>query len=1111
MDKLLESLRKEKIHISLIENDLKIKFNGTKLPDHILQAIKSNKEALKSYLRANQNAKTKLEIAKIQESDQGYPLSSSQSRLWVTCQIDEASLAYNMSFSARLNIKDKSKFIQAINAVVDRHEVLRTVFAENENGELRQWILKREELGTFLTTIDLRKEKEAEVLAKNYVSEDARKQFDLEKGPLLRALLIQLSEDEFLFYYNMHHIICDGWSLNVLSQDVMRYYEASMLNKTEAFDPLKIQYKDYASWQINRMEQEDFAASKLFWNAKLEGELPKISLPSTLKRPKVKTFNGKSIGITFPRALTTDLHKFIKENGGSLYVVLVSALKTLMHKYSGEEDIILGAPVSGRNNVLLEDQIGFYLNLLILKSHVNPKENYKQFYSRIRSEMIASFEHQDYPFDMLLNEIDVERDPGRSPIFDILIDYHGVSEAIHSVEKEGLVNQKEILVKYDLEFHFYEVEDTIQMLLNFNTDIYEQSVMENLGIHFLNFLKQIELKSPIGEIDLKTAKEKGQLKLLEHGSDSSLAYPNLIENFYAQTLKTPQAVALEYGDTSMNYEELEALSNQIAYGLIHEYKIKPNDVVALHFETNHLTVASILGVLKTGASYLFLDTTMPVERKYFILKNSSANLVITETDYLFDLTDYEGALFSIDVEFNAEWNKDHLNLIDEAGIAYIIYTSGSTGVPKGVRIGHVALMNYLLWAKGFYSDNKMIELNFGLFTTLAFDLTVTSLFLPLISGNRLKVIEKNEVSRMIQDYIGSDLNCIKLTPAHINVLANFTTDQTVLNTVIVGGDVLLPQQVEILRRINPDMHIYNEYGPTETTVGCTVYKLSTQQYENIPIGKPIDNTRVQILNESLQPQPIGLTGEIYLSGKGLAEGYHGLNELNAERFIKRENQECIYKTGDLGRWLPNGELAYIGRIDNQVKLRGYRIEINEIISNLLKKQTIQEAAVLLKEMPTKEKELVAYIVSEEKENISDIRSFLSDKLPLYMIPGYFVQLEKLPLTNNGKIDTQKLISIEKDALASGVEYLAPSDELEFKLVAIWEEILLREKIGMNDDFFVLGGNSLLAIKLVNAYQRAFNIKVSLTDVFAKSLIKDHVEFFSQDVNQKEEHIETFEF
>ncbi len=1111
MDRLLESLRKENIHISLEENDLKIKFNGTKLPEDLVKEIKANKQALVDYLKANESAKKKVEIPVIEESNNGYSLSSAQSRLWVLCQFEEASVAYNMSFSTKLTIESESKFIQALYAVIDRHEILRTVFVENKEGELRQFIGQREAMNPFLQVLDLHEEMEAELLANQYMVDDVKKPFDFINGPLLRAMLIRIGKDEYLFYYNIHHIICDGWSMNVISNDVMSYYQALLANKKNALAPLKIQYKDYASWQTNRKEDKSFEVPENYWKSKLGGELPVLSLPFENQRSKMKTFGGKSIGVTFPKALSADLNGFIKENGGSLFMLLVSGLKALLHKYTGEKDIIVGTPVSGRDHLLLENQIGFYLNLLVFRSQIDTEENYTEFYNRVKSDMINSFEHQSYPFDVLLEQLNLERNPGRNPIFDILVDYHGTSGAIHAVDKEGIVGIKDLLVKYDLEFHFYEVEDTIQMLLNFNTDIYERSVMENIATHFLQVLQQIGNKTVIGEIDFRTDEEKANIEGFEKGQEVALTHANVIENFTAQVAKNAEAIALTYEDTTLSYAALDVLSNQIAFGLTTEYNVQANDVVAIHFDTNHLTVATILGILKAGATYTFIDTSLPVDRKYFILKNADVKLVVTETNYMFDLTDYEGTLFSIDVELNTEWNSEAINNISENATAYILYTSGSTGVPKGVRVGHASLMNYLQWAKDCYGNDETITLNFGLFTTLSFDLTVTSVFLPLIAGKTLKVIVKDDVRQMLKQYVESNVECIKLTPAHINLLKDFNDVETAVNTVIVGGDVLYAYQVDILRSINPTMNIYNEYGPTETTVGCSIYKIKNASYEAIPIGKPVYNTNIQVLNENLVPQPIGLTGELYISGNGLAEGYHGLNELTEECFINTANGTRLYKTGDLGRWLPNGELAYLGRIDNQIKLRGYRIETDEIISNLTKKESIQQAAVLVRETQGEEKELVAYIIASTEENANDVRTFLADKLPQYMIPEYFVQLEAMPLTKNGKIDYNQLAVLNNEGIASGIEYVAPTEEIELKLVALWEEILQRDKIGMHDDFFVLGGNSLLAIKLLNTYQKEFDAKISLTDIFTKSIVKDHKELILQETSQKEEHIETFEF
>ncbi|MEM7186175.1 MAG: amino acid adenylation domain-containing protein [Bacteroidota bacterium] len=1108
MEQLLASLREEKIKISLKGDDLKIRFDGAQIPEHLLEALRQNKEELVSYLKEHRSTKN-MTIPKVAEQLDGYPLSSAQSSMWVICQMEEASVAYNMSFSLAMTIENVPFFRRAVDDVIDRHEALRTLFRANDEGLPRQWILDRKELDMEVRVVDFRDEEDRKAKARAFSNQDAIRPFDLEKGPLLRAYLLQLGENEFLFYYCLHHIICDGWSMDVLAADVMGRYQNYLDGTQQEWPPLAIQYKDYACWQQDRLLNGELNRQKDYWIDNLRGELPMLDLPTTRNRPAIKTFVGESMAMQLPSKVVARLNALVKDKGGSLFMAFLTGLQTSLSFYTGETDIAVGTPVSGRVHRDLEPQIGFYLNVLVMRSEISWDRSFKELYNELKTRMIQNLEHQDYPFDQLVNDLEIPRDVSRSPMFDVLMDYHGKTDPVISQDTNERVDLGKVNVKYDLEFHLYEVGNDIQLVLNFNSDVYERSTIEGFVDYYLRLMERMDFGQPLQTYQGLSEVDIAFLDSHSVGEDQPLEWTNLLKGFDLQVQRNPERTAINYQKESWSYAKLEQYSNQLANGLIHDYGVTPGQVVAIHFDTNPWTVVTILAILKAGAAYLYVDTSLPEERKKYLLEDSGALLVITETSHLFDLNDYEGTLCSIDVEFNPQWATYAVNKATPDGAAYLIYTSGSTGKPKGVTVTHYSLSNYLQWAAKHYSEEGKLSLHFGLFTTLGFDLTITSLYVPLITGNSLTIIDSEDVVDQLKHHFNGTMTAIKLTPAHIGLIPNLGLSETEVEVAVVGGDVLQPYHVDLLRSLNPSMRIYNEYGPTEATVGCIVQRVKPQQ-DTIRIGKPIQNMSAIILNSQLQQVPPGVAGELYLAGAGLAQGYHGQPILTNERFLEWNGQR-VYKTGDRCKWLEDGTMLFEGRTDDQVKIQGYRIEPGEIANRIIEKPSVQDAVVLSRPDSRGGQELVGYVVSNSEENTAALRAFLQDRLPAYMIPSHFVSVESIPLNNNGKVDKRTLEAISGSQLEAGIVYVAPEDNMEQRICEIWSGVLADREIGRNHDFFLLGGNSLLAIRLINAYQKEFHVKVTLTEIFTKSTVLDHKELLTSKIEQKQEEIETLEF
>ncbi|MCH2195468.1 non-ribosomal peptide synthetase [Kordia sp.] len=575
----------------------------------------------------------------------------------------------------------------------------------------------------------------------------------------------------------------------------------------------------------------------------------------------------------------------------------------------------------------------------------------------------------------------------------------------------------------------------------------------------------------------------------------------LLDRFKAQVAKTPEQVAVSFNGETLTYAQLEAASNQLANCLVNEHGIQNGDVVGIKLDRSNWVLISILAILKTGAAYVPIDPAYGSSREEHILSDANLSLLITESNYMFDMFDFDGNMLTVDIDFEAEAFATTFEAtgITEDTLAYMIYTSGSTGKPKGVMIQHGALANYLDWGtKQYLTENNLENVDFGLYTSLSFDLTVTSLFLPILNGGTLHIYNQGDISQTLKNYLNSGISCIKLTPAHIALLKELDIQESKVAVAVVGGDALLPHHVETLRSINPNMKIYNEYGPTEATVGCMVFEVDSK--DNITIGKAIQNTEIFVLNRNNQLVPNGVSGEICVGGEGLAKGYLNREELTAEKFIPHPfiKGQRLYKTGDVGTWLADGNLAYLGRKDDQVKIRGYRIELGEIEQQLLNKESIQETVVLTHTMENGEKQLIAYVVFEEKEETAiNIRKFLGESLPAYMIPAHFVPVDRMPLTVNGKVDKDALLSLKDIQLETGSEYIAPQNEIEEKVAEIWQKDLDLDAVSIRDDYFHIGGDSIRMIRCISAINKEFGIEIPVATFYENPTIEGVSTFIAE--------------
>jgi amino acid adenylation domain-containing protein/non-ribosomal peptide synthase protein (TIGR01720 family) len=1018
------------------------------------------------------------------EEREYYGVSHAQRRLWILCQFEEERISYNMPAAFSLLGKlDTRALNQACKALIRRHESLRTCFVTVHGVPVQ---VVRREVDFEVRYKDTRDGESVKELARRH----AAWVFDLSKAPLFKATLLHTGEHRHVILFNMHHIIADGWSAHIIIKDIMALYNAfsaptrgveGSRDPRSILPPLSIQYKDYALWQKQTLQEEKINAVKAYWyQAFPAGEdIPVLDLPADYPRPADRSYHGDSIHWVLDHATASALNHLCHRQEVTLFMGLLAAVNILIYRYTGQEDIIIGSPTAGRDHPRLEKQVGFYVNTLPLRHRLKGNETAEAFLRRVKQTAGAAFENQVYPFDRLVDELNPSRDTNRHPLFDVMVVLQNTGRQelkLENIEAAPMDN-RHYTSKFDLTFDFAERGGDIHLVVEFSTGLFKKDRIRRLCIHLTQLIKSIthNPKQEIQDLGLLTQQEKHQLLVLFNdtspGNPVTKTIPAL---FKEQAQKTPDATALSGNNRShrsyrtyITYKELDRQATLLARQLTQK-GVKPETIVSVKMERSIEMIIALLGILNAGGAYLPVDPEYPRERIDYMLKDSNAKLLLGAGD--------------VCPEDEQAGSAEPLNRlpVSPSNLAYVMYTSGSTGRPKGIEIEHKSLANYVSWARSFYLDGKGSG-NFGLYSPLTFDLTITSIYCPLTSGAGLYIYHPSEEIHSVLEHsfhVGSAIDCIKMTPSHINILESLHIHSTNIKTVIVGGEELTPGHVGIIKNISPAIEVVNEYGPTETTVGCIIKTIETGETP-ILIGKPITGTKVHILCGDSQLLPIGIPGEIYISGVGVARGYLNNPELTNKKFLGVRG-ERFYKTGDLGRWLPDGNIEFLGRRDGQVKIRGFRIELAGIETRLLGHPLISEAAVIVKQVkPGHQNELLAFIVSPAGDvEKMDLREHLGRFLPAYMIPHHFVQLDRLPLTPNGKTDKKALGRYQLSHLQFQKRYTPPANETEQLLADIWREVLGRERIGVNDNFFEIGGDSIKAIQIASrAYQHGFKLEI----------------------------------
>ncbi|WP_342332931.1 amino acid adenylation domain-containing protein [Pedobacter sp. FW305-3-2-15-E-R2A2] len=1019
-----------------------------------------------------------------------YVMSSSQRRLWILSQFSDGNMAYNIPgvylFEGTLDMAGLS---HAFSALIERHEILRTVFWNSQSGDISQVVLSASESGFKISEHDLTEASDQQDRVHELIAKDFRGTFNLALGPLLRAGVYRLGADRWVFTYVMHHIISDGWSMEILIKELLAYYNAYVSGSALELPVLRIQYKDYAAWQQNELNGASLSRHRSYWQQQLSGTLPVLELATDRPRPAVKTYNGGQIQVALDGLAVSGLRSLMQSEGTTLFMGVLAGVNALLYRYSGQNDLIVGSPIAGRNHSDLEDQIGFYINTLVLRSRIGEGESYRSLLEQTREVTLGAYEHQVYPFDELVSDLHLVADRSRNPLFDVLVELQHAENAKEVENSLGGLQVSnyssggiDVVSKFDLRFVFRAGVSELSLMIEYNSDLYDRETVIRMGGH-LNALLSEMIISPdaaFSGLDYLSIAEREQLLYGFNATDVS--YPagqTVVSMFREQVLLDPAAIAVVYRDRELSYAEVDAASDRLAHHLVSSHGIGADVLVGLLVERSDWMIIGLLGILKSGGAYVPIDPAYPKERIRYMVEDAGIGLLLTQTDYMFELDYYQGALFAMDVQLSGlDEVSGGLIPCRTSDLAYVIYTSGSTGQPKGVMIEHGSLMNYLNWCSGYYFDDGLSG-HFGLYTSLSFDLTVTSIFCGLLSGRGLFVYDQDqELGSILSDSFSSSrgIDSIKLTPSHIEVLKHSGLVSGNISCAIVGGEEVSVAHVDVLKSINSDMRIYNEYGPTESTVGCIVRELQNDG-SRILIGKPVSNTRIYITDRDGGLTAVGVAGEICISGAGLARGYLNRAELSAEKFVPNPYQlaeeklqginERMYLTGDQGRWLSDGNIEFLGRKDDQVKIRGYRIELGEIEGVLQGYPDMVSAVVIARKGVSGVRELTAYVVSGSVLVIQELRAYLGSKLPSYMVPSHYVQLDSLPLNANGKTDRKALPDPEGMGMASGVVYAGPLNEIETQLIAVYQNVLGKEGIGRNDSFFDLGGDSIKSIQIVS--------------------------------------------
>ncbi|MBK5530550.1 non-ribosomal peptide synthetase [Pseudomonas sp. TH06] len=1034
------------------------------------------------------------------EAEDRQALSYAQQRMWFLWQLDPHSGAYNLPGAVRLSGRlNLSALEQAFAALVARHETLRTVFQRQADDSLLQV--------PATATLDIRHEDfsalpatEREEAVVRAAEQQSVLPFDLAVGPLLRVTLLKLAGQEHVLLLTLHHIVSDGWSMNVLIDEFIRCYDAFDAGQPPALAALPVQYSDYALWQRRWLEAGEQARQLEYWQAQLGDEHPVLELPLDHSRPAMPSYRGTRYEFAVDGQLTEQLRATAQQHQVTLFMLLLGAFNALLHRYTGQTDIRVGVPIANRNRAEIEGLIGFFVNTQVLRTRLDGQTRVDALLQAIKETALGAQAHQDLPFEQLVEALKLERSLSHTPLFQVMYNHQPqVADIAALSTASGLVldslEWQSRTTQFDLTLDTYEKGGKLHAALTYASDLFDAPTIERMARHWLRLLKAMvaDPAQRIGELPLLDADE--QHTLVHAWNATAAVYPSgqpihqLIE---AQVARTPDAPALVFAEQTLSYAQLDARANQLAH-LLREQGVRADSLVGICVERSLEMVIGLLAILKAGGAYVPLDPEYPQERLAYMVEDSGITLLLTQSALLASLPTAGVNVITLDQE--ADWLDRYSEgrvdgVVDPLNLAYVIYTSGSTGKPKGAGNSHAALANRLCWMQEAYgldaSDSVLQK------TPFSFDVSVWEFFWPLLTGARLVVAAPGahrDPSLLIETINRYGISTLHFVPSMLQAFIHEPGVEACvgLKRIVCSGEALpLDAQLQVFAKL-PSAGLYNLYGPTEAAIDVTHWTCVDEGADSVPIGRPIANLRTHVLDAELLPVPSGVAGELYLGGAGLARSYHQRPALTAERFVPCPFHDGarLYRTGDRVRQRADGVIEYLGRLDHQVKLRGLRIELGEIETRLMQHPLVREAVVLVQGG----KHLVGYLVLEtaqaDEQWQQDVKALLLGSLPEFMVPTYLLTLDRLPVTANGKLDRKALP--EPDA-APQQAFVAPQDAMQKALAAIWEDVLGLQRVGLEDNFFELGGDSIISIQVVSRARQA-GIRISPRDLFQYQTVR----------------------
>jgi len=1119
----LKELENQDIRLSC-END-KLRINAPKgvMTQELSARLSQRKEELLAHF-LNQQTITKT------PRDQDLPLSFAQQRLWFVDQLEKDSPAYNMPAAIRLKGPLDIKALErSLNEIVARHEILRTSFPL-KNGNPVQNIHDNLELVLEISDLTTIEPDTCETHIQQIIETECLKPFNLQIAPLIRGQLLKVSNQEHILLLSMHHIVSDGWSIGVIGRELSILYKAFSNNQSTDLPKLDIQYADFSQWQKNWMNGADYRRQLDYWATHLKNAPHILDLPTDYARPALQTYHGKTHTTYLSSHIQKTLHQIARETGGTLFMPLLAAFALHIHSYSTQTDLIIGSPIANRNRPEVEDLIGFFANTLPLHLQINTTDTFTDLLKQVQNETLTAYENQDIPFEKIVENLNIERDLSRSPLAQVVFVLQNAPLHASGSTTAGLdgltlepIAFETGTVRLDLEVHVWEEKKRLKVEYIYNTDLFAPDTIARMAADFEAVLLSICTNRNAALRDIQTLSDAQYKQLVTDTNTTTQSYPDdlcLHQAVDAHARYKPDATALAYNGKYLSYKELNERANQLAHWLITKGVCK-GDRVGVCLDRNLDLIISLLAILKTGAAYVPIDPVYPRERLKFLMEDSDAALLLCESKIAQDIKLEEITLnapyYLLDHEHNLIQQEKSQNpsiSVSSTDLAYVIYTSGSTGKPKGVQIQHHSVINLLHGVHPrLNASNRDV---WSVFHSYAFDLSVWEIWSPLYNGGKLVVVpntltqDAQAFHQLLQD---EKVTILNQTPSFMRQLLSLPdfkegAAQT-LRLIICGGEALPQELGEQLLKL--DVDLWNFYGPTEATVWSLIKQVHSAPSPsgNVAIGQPIANTTALILDSDLNPVPIGVVGELHLGGQGLAVGYFKRPELTQARFINSPFSR-LYKTGDLVRRLPNGDFDYIARMDTQVKMRGYRIELGEIEQTLSQIDGLDHNVVIVREDQPGDQRLCAYLVGDLPP-IHEIRDFLKARLPAYMVPLIFVELDQLPLTPNGKIDRKNLPKPEK---TQRLVQTAPTTQTlnvdEQAIHQIWCEELGLKQVGIDDNFFDVGGYSFLLVKVCNRLRDTFKRDINVVDLFQYPTIRAIADFISTDQIEREININQLE-